>query len=179
MQSLQLSGTEKNTIMEHVFGNKLAQKKGLVDCDSAEEFEGMMAEVSGMWKEDFASYFKEYVADDLKKGMASITRRAIGLKDDFFDNNAAECRNFRYKIKVKEDQAANATAGVPKKLCTRVEAISSYKRMVEECRNNIQRAFIAQGPFRLAPEWKLLEISDAEWVLKTPEQTKEEDICLK
>ena len=79
MQSLQLSGTEKNTIMEHVFGNELAQKKGLVECDSAEEFEGMMAEVSGMWNEDFASYFKEYVADDLKKGMAPKTRRAIGL----------------------------------------------------------------------------------------------------
>ena len=73
---------------------------------------------------------------------------------------------------MKEDQAANATAGVPKKLCTWVEAISSYKRMVEECRNNIQRAFIAQGPFRLAPEWKHLEISDAEWVLKTPEQRR-------
>ncbi|KAK2554876.1 hypothetical protein P5673_023542 [Acropora cervicornis] len=172
MQSLQLSGTEKNTIMEHVFGNELAQRKGLVDCDSAEEFEGMMAEVSGMWNEDFASYFKEYVADDLKKGMAPKTRRAIGLKDDFFYNNAAECHNFRYKIKVKEDQAANATAGVPKKLCTWVEAISSYKRIVEECRNNIQRAFIAQGPFRLAPEWKHLEISDAEWVLKTPEQRR-------
>ena len=34
--------------MEHVFGNELAQKKGLVDCHSVEEFEGMMAEVSGM-----------------------------------------------------------------------------------------------------------------------------------
>ena len=94
MQSLQLSGTEKNKIMEHVFGNELAQKKGLVDCHSAEEFEGMMAEVSGIWNDDFASYFKEYVADDLKKGMAPKTRRAIGLKDDFFYNNAAECHNF-------------------------------------------------------------------------------------
>ena len=136
-----------------------------------------MAEVSGMWREDLASYFKDYVADDLKKGMAPKTRRAIGLKDDFFYNNAAESNTFRYKIKVKEDQAANATAGVLKKLCTWVEAISSYKRMVEECRNNIQRAFIAQGPFRLAPEWKHLEISEAEWMLK--HLSKEEDTYLK
>ena len=46
--------------------------------------------------------------------MAPEIRREIGLEDDFFYNNAAECLNFRYKVKVTEDQAGNAI-GFPEK----------------------------------------------------------------
>lgn len=172
MQSLQLDGSERNAILEEVFGRKIPPKRGLVDCNSTEEFETMMAQVSGKWNEKFTSYFKQYIADDIQGGMAPGIRREIGLKDDFFYNNAAECHNFRYKVKVKEDQAANAIAGFPPKSCTWVEAIQSYKRMVQECRNNIQRAFIGQGPFKLAPEWKSLEVSEVAWMTKTPEERR-------
>ena len=171
MQSLQLNVTEKNMILENVFGTNIPTKRGLVDCNSREEFEATMAEVSKTWNEQFASYFEEYIADDIQRGMAPEIRREIGLKDDFFYNNAAECHNFRYKVKVKEDQAANAT-GFPEKSCTWVEGIQSYKRMVQECRNNIQRAFIGQGPFKLASEWKHLEVNELEWMSKSPEERR-------
>ena len=44
--------------------------------------------------------------------------------------------------------------------------------MVQECRNNIQRAFIGEGPFTLAPDWKSLEVPAAEWMSKTPEERR-------
>ena len=44
--------------------------------------------------------------------------------------------------------------------------------MVQEYRNNIQRAFIGQGPFKLAPEWKSLEVSEVAWMTKTPEERR-------
>ena len=93
--------------------------------------------------------------------MAAGIGREIELKGDFFYNNAAECHNFQYKLKVKEDKAASAIAGFPKKLCSWVEAIESYRRMVFECRNNIQRSFIGEGPFTLAPDYRNLEVPTA------------------
>ena len=105
-------------------------------------------------------YFNQCIADDIQNGMAAGIGREIELKGDFFYNNAAECHNFQYKLKVKEDKAASAIAGFPKKLCSWVEAIESY-RMVFECRNNIQRSFIGEGPFTLAPDYRNLEVPTA------------------
>ena len=172
MQSLQLDASEKKIILEDVFGSKIPPKRGLVDCNTTDEFETMMAEVTGKWDEQFTLYFNQCIADDIQNGMAPGIRREIGLKDDFFYNNAAECHNFRYKLKVEEDKAASVIAGFPKKLCSWVEAIESYRRMVFECRNNIQRSFIGKGPFTLAPDYRNLEVPTAEWMSKTPEERR-------
>ena len=51
---------------------------------------------------EFGDYFVTYVADDMKEGMAPEIRRIIGLKDDFYYDNALECQNFRYKQKIEE-----------------------------------------------------------------------------
>ena len=50
--------------------------------------------------------------------------------------------------------------------------MESYRRMVQECRNNIQRAFIWEGPFTLAPDGKNLEVPPAEWMSKAPEERR-------
>ena len=172
MQSLQLDGSERSMILEDVFGSTIPPKRGLVDCSTTEEFEITLADVSRKWDQRFTLYFIQCIADDIQRGMAPGIRRELGLKDDFFYNNAAECHNFRYKLKVEEDKAATAVAGFPKKSCSWVEAIESYRRMVQECRNNIQRAFIGEGPFTLAPDWKSLEFPAAEWMSKTPEERR-------
>ena len=172
MQSLQLDGSKRSMILEDVLGSTIPPKRGLVDCSKTEEFETMLAEVSRKWDQRFTLYFVQCIADDIQGGMAPGIRREIGLKDDLFYNNAAECHNFRYKLKVEEDKAATAVAGFPKKSCSWVEAIESYGRMVQECRNNIQRAFIGEGPFTLAPDWKSLEVPAAEWMSKTPEERR-------
>ena len=60
----------------------------------------------------FTSYFIQYIADDMQRGMASRIRREIRLKDDFFYNKVAECHNSGYKLKVEEDKAATAVPGL-------------------------------------------------------------------
>ena len=50
-----------------------------------------------------------------------------------------------------------------------MEAIEIYKMMLQEARNNIQRAVIGKGPFQLAPEFSHLECSDQQWMEMTPE----------
>ena len=51
--------------------------------------------LKAVWNPEFWDYFVTYVADDMKEGMAPEIRRIIGLKDDFYYNNALECQNFR------------------------------------------------------------------------------------
>ena len=47
MQSLKLDASQKKIILEDVFGSKIPPKRGLVDCNTTDEFETMMAEVTG------------------------------------------------------------------------------------------------------------------------------------
>lgn len=172
MQSLQLDGSERSMILEDVFGCTTPPKRGLVDCSATEKLETTLADVSRKWDQRFTLYFIQCIADDIQRGMAPGIRGELGLKDDFFYNNTAECHNFRYKLKVEEDKAATAVAGFPKRSCSWVEAIKGYRRMVQECQNNIQRAFIGEGPFTLATDWKGLEVPAAEWMSKTPEERR-------
>ena len=53
-----------------------------------------------------------------------------------------------------------------------MEAIEIYKTMLQEARNNIQRAVIGKGPFQLAPEFSHLECSDQQWMEMTPEERR-------
>ena len=48
-----------------------------------------------------------------------------------------------------------------------MEAIEIYKTMLQEAKNNIQRAVIGKGPFQLAPEFSHLQCSDQQWMEMT------------
>ena len=50
--------------------------------------------------------------------------------------------------------------------------IEIYKTMLQEARNNIQRAVIGKGPFQLAPAFSHLECSDQQWMEKTPKERR-------
>ena len=52
------------------FGSKIPPKRGLVDCNTTDEFETVMAEVTGKWDEQFTFYFNQCIADDIQNGMA-------------------------------------------------------------------------------------------------------------
>ena len=119
-----------------------------------------------MWNPEFWDYFVTYVADEMKEGMVSEIRRIIGLKDDFYYNNALECQNFWYKQKIEEAKKEKEP-GVKTSECSWVEAIEIYKTMLQEAKNNRQRAVIGKGPFQLAPEFSHLECSDQQWMEMT------------
>ena len=124
-----------------------------------------------MWNPEFWHYFVTYVADDMKEGMAPEIRRIIGLKDDFYYDNALECQNFIYKQKIEEARNEKEP-GVKTSECSWVEAIKTYKTTLQEARNNTQRAVIGKGSFQLAPEFSYLECTEQQWMEMTPEELR-------
>ena len=141
MSTLGIELVEQRSILKDVFGSVEDGEKGLVDSGNSVEFDERLQVLKAVWNPEFWDYFITYVADDMKEGMAPEIRRNIGLKDDFYYNNALECQNFRYKQKIEEAKKEKEP-GVKTSECSWVEAIDTYKTMLQEARNNIQRAVI-------------------------------------
>ena len=158
-------------ILKDVFGSVEDGEKGLVDSGNLVEFDERLQVLKAVLNPEFWDYFVTYVADDMKEGMAPEIRRIIGLKDDFYYDNALECQNFRYKQKIEEAKKEKEP-GVKTSECSWVEAIEIYKTMLQEARNNIQRAVTGKGPFQLAQEFSHLECSEQQWMEMTPEERK-------
>lgn len=156
-----------NETLKDVFGSIEDGEKGLVDSGNSVNFDERLQVLKAVWNPEFWDYFGTYVADDMKVGMAPEIRRIIGLKDDFYNDNALECQNFPYKQKIEAKKEKEP--GVKTSECSWVEAIEIYKTMLQEARNNIKRAVIGKGPFQLAPEFSHLECSDQQWMEMTPE----------
>lgn len=102
MSSLGIELGEQRNILKDVFGSIEDGEKGLVDSGNSVEFDERLQVLKAVWNPEFGDYFVTYVADDMKEGMAPEIRRIIGLKDDFYYDNALECQNFRYKQKIEE-----------------------------------------------------------------------------
>lgn len=97
----------------------------LVDSGNPVEFDERLQVLKAVWNPEFWDYFVTYVADDMKEGMVPEIRRNIGLKDDFYYDNALECQNFRYKQKIEEAKKEKEPR-VKTSECSWVEAIDTY-----------------------------------------------------
>ena len=170
MSALGMDVAEQQTVLKDIFGSVQDQEKGLVDSLNSAEFDEKVEVLKAVWNPQFRHYFVTYVADDVKEGMSPQIRRTIGLKDDFYYNNALECQNFRYKQKIQEMKKENLP-GVKVSQCSWLEAIQTYQAMLHETRNNLQRAIIGRGPFQLAPDFAHLECEER-WMVMTPEERR-------
>ena len=83
----------------------------------------------------------------MKVGMLSPVRKKIGLKDNFYYNNAEECSHFKYKWKLREHKAMTSTDYGRDIHVSWVRAITVYKKMVDEV---IVRQPNAYFPHKLA-----------------------------
>lgn len=171
MSALGMEIAEQRDVLKEVFGIVEDGEKGLVDSSSSTEFEEKLKVLGAVWNQQFWDYFVAHVADDIADGMSPQTRRTIGIKDDFYYNNALECQNLRYKQKIHKVKTENEP-GVKTSQCSWVEAIEVYQNMVQETRNNIQRAVIGRGPFQLASEFLHFECSEERWRTMTPEERR-------
>ena len=75
--------------------------KGLIDSDSPEEFDCKLLEAQRRWdslevmekvgaEPGFAKYFTTCVADSMREGMITSVRKAAGIGDNLYFNNASE-----------------------------------------------------------------------------------------
>ena len=74
-------------------------------------------------------------------------------KDNFCYNNAEECSHFKYKCKLREHKAGTSTGYGRDIHVSWVTAITVYKKMVDEVRENIRLAVIGRGSYRLSPQF--------------------------
>ena len=89
---------KKNEIMKMIFGNNI--EKGLVDCQSIEEFEQKLSQFYEYVSLDndtrsFVQYFKKYKEDIIKYHVMKGAVRACELSEDNdkFYNNSVEAIN--------------------------------------------------------------------------------------
>lgn len=162
---------EQRDVLKDVFGIVEDGEKRLVDSYSSTEFEEILKVLWAVWNQQFWDYFVAHVADDIADGMSPQTRRTIGIKDDLYYNNALECQKFCYKQKIHKVKTENEP-GVKTSQCSWAEVIEVYQNMVQETRNNIQRAVIGRGPFQLASEFSHFECSEERWRTMTPEERR-------
>lgn len=174
MVSLGMNNDSKKTIISDIFGCQLACKKGLIDSDSIADFDLKLEVLGKKWcgldkGNDFLHYFKVNISNDMKMGMLPPVRKAIGLGDGFFYNNAIECAHFKYKNKLREFTALTSTGNKTSIKVSWLDALKIYKSMVDDVRENIRLAVVGKGPYRLSSKANRLAMSPVEWSKMTPE----------
>ena len=93
----------------------------------------------------------------MKSKMLLPIRRSAGLEDEYFYNNFSESMK-----KEIEKQKLLDNPGNPSK-CSYVEFIEITQKFVDKYQRNLHRALKGDGPYRLAPEFKHLEVSEEIW----------------
>ena len=178
LKSLGIQDEEKKHIMNDIFGDHVNCRKGLIDSESVDNYHKKLEILGEKWcrvekGSEFFNYFQTYISDDMKVGMLSPVRKKIGLKENFYYNNAEECSHFKYKCKLREHKAVTSTGYGRDIHVSWGTAIKVYKCMVDEVRENIRLAVIGKGPYRLSPEAEHLQMSHQGWSKLSPEERRQ------
>ena len=172
MAALNITGEAKIEILADIFGDRKSKQKGLIDRESDEEFDAKLLPLKKSWnkaekssslceKPEFFTYFLVHISTDMKTKMMLPIRRSAGLGDKFYFNNCKESINGSLKKEI-EKQKLCANPGSPSK-CSYVEFINIMPKFVDKYRRNVHRAVKRDGPYRLAPEFQHLEVSEETW----------------
>lgn len=178
LNSLRIEEEEKKNIITDIFGDHVNCKKGLIDSESVSDFHDKLEILRDKWcsvekGSEFFNYFQIHISNDMKVGMLSPVRKKIGLKDNFYYNNAEECSHFKYKCKLREHKAVTSTGYGRDIHVSWVTAITVYKKMVDEVRENIRLAVIGRGPYKLSPAAQHLQMSQQGWSKLSPEERRQ------
>ena len=175
LSSLQLSEGLKREITKDIFGDDRRMEKGLIDSNSPEEFDCRLLEAQCRWdslecdektgtEPEFSKYFISCVADSMREGMITSIRKAAGMGEDLYFNNASESLHFQYKLQIEQNRTDDTLSGKPILKSTMSQASDEYVEMCERTARNVERAVIDEGPYRLAPEFQDLRKTKEEWL---------------
>ena len=184
LHELGITGSLAKEILYDVFGKDNAIEKGLVDCDTVDEFDLTLTCLGPKWGEieseaaqkmgkevtqfKFFEYFKSFIADDIHHKMLRPVRQKAGFGDNFFYDNNAENLNGKIKLRFKQVLQEENKAGKPNKKASWCDGVRIYKMILDEHRRNVHRAIIDCGPYKLAPEYQHLKVVGNEWVRLSP-----------
>ena len=186
LASLQFTEGLKREILKDIFGDDKRMEKGLIDSDSPEEFDCKLLEAQRRWDSlelmenmgadpGFSKYFTTCVADSMREGMITSVRKAAGIGDNLYFNNASESLHFQYKLQIEQNRTDDTLSGKPILKSTMSQATDEYVEMCERAARNVERAVIDEGPYRLAPEFQHLKKTAEEWI-KMSEKEKNDHL---
>lgn len=87
-------------------------EKGLIDSNSPEELDCKLLEAQRRWDSlesmekmganpAFSKYFTTCVADSMREGMITSIRKAAGIGENLYFNNASESLHFQYRLQIQ------------------------------------------------------------------------------
>lgn len=109
---LQLSEGLEREIMKDIFGDEKRMERGLIDSKSPEEFDCKLLEAQRRWdslecmekmfaEPAFSKYFNSCVAESMREGIITSVRKAAGIGENLYFNNALESLHFQYKLQIE------------------------------------------------------------------------------
>ena len=146
---------------------------GLVDCSSGDAFDVKFARLASEWKSrhpnggKFHEYFAEYKADLIKNCMSVELRSLCGLgyPPKPYTQNANKCANSVVKSDIRGE-------GGKKNKLDPSDFVQILHKPVKRQATEVDMAVIGLGEYHLKPEYRNLQITNAEFWKKTKTQRK-------
>ena len=173
LSKLSLGKKERQIILSSIFGRRWVggdtRDKCLADAVSADEFDQMLEEVKSLWckvestqhsgEPKFHSWFKQHLGQVMKENVIAPIRQIAGLGSppEFYTQNVAECCNSMIK----------GDAGTKMEWS---DFCVSVQETAEQQEREVKKAVHQMGEYRLAPEFKHLEVRADKWLKMTNAQ---------
>jgi hypothetical protein len=176
LKKIGVSSHGRRKILNSIFGSEIdsngerTRKEGLIDCNSAEEFDSILSTFQTDWdsieKNDtgknpqFWFWFRKYKSQEVKETMLKPVRIAAGLGNPpaTYRTNDNECFNSVLKRDLQWEKKSWD------------EMATELRTSVERTYREMQKAVYGMGEYRLAPEFNHLAIRSDVWIQKTKEQ---------
>lgn len=176
LKALGMNAENTRTITRDIFGEKIGQAKlkGLVDSLSEEEFDLELEKKISEWNKftngpKFVKYFLDYKAANIKNCMTAELRTMVGLgfPPKPYTQNANESVN----AAIKNDLKAEFRSG--RRMRLKVEDfIQKMRGIINQQEDNMKKALVNRGPYRLKPEYAFLAIDELSYWRKNEAQRK-------
>ncbi|XP_057300659.1 uncharacterized protein LOC130635160 [Hydractinia symbiolongicarpus] len=164
-------GMKENEVLWDIFGKISGETKikGLVDCETEEEFEEMYEKISEKWKvkpngPKFIEYFENFKKNSMKEKMLSSVRIKCGLGNppEPYTQNANESINSMIKRSKESGKL------------TLKQTVKLMQDEVKKQEEKVKLALIGKGDWKLAKGYQQFFIIESKFYNMIPTQKKAE-----
>ena len=171
LQELGIPRPVSNEIIKDIMGYPSQLQYGLVDAQSTEQLDEMLAKLKGCWSElerpynsppFFHKWFLKHCRDNVARYMLRDAREKAGLGSPPapYYTNEVESKN-----KVLKCEVQYKSFQLP-------DFVDKMRSVMEEQQWEIERAVVNIGEYRLRKEYRHLSVESSKWFKLTSDQRK-------
>lgn len=169
LQELGIPRSVSSEIIKDIMGCPTQLQRGLVDAESPEKLDDMLSGFKRRWNEfekpynsppSFHFWFIRHCRDNVANYMLQDIREKAGLGSPPtpYYTNEVESKN-----KLLKEEVQYKSSQLP-------DFVEKMKRLMEGQRQEIERAIIGSGEYRLRNEYRNLAVESSKWFKMTTEQ---------